>query len=122
RLVQAVELPHQGALSRDILTEQGMHLSRLHVETDLGVGHYAGKALHDIAHLRVTHLIRLLKEGRPSGAPEADPNVIFGYGAPSVRPCTRRSSGLPASAAQPPAALRIHAYGRPSGHPWPRPT
>ncbi len=60
RLVQAVELPHQGALSRAVLPEQGVHFPRLDVEADLGIGHHAGKALHDVAHLRVTHLIRFL--------------------------------------------------------------
>ena len=53
RLVQPVELPHESALARPVLPEQGMHLPGLHVEADLRVGPHAGEALDDVPHLDV---------------------------------------------------------------------
>ena len=53
RLVQAVELPHQGALAGAVFAQQGMHFPGVHVEADVGVGQHAREALDDVAHLHV---------------------------------------------------------------------
>jgi hypothetical protein len=53
--VHAVELPHEGALSRTIFAEERMDFAGPNVETDAIIRHHARKALHDIEQLDVLY-------------------------------------------------------------------
>jgi hypothetical protein len=60
-LVQAVELPHERALTGTVFAEQGVHLAGGNLEADPGIGHDAGETLHDVAHRDVPGLLLLFR-------------------------------------------------------------
>ena len=53
RLVEAVELAHQGTFAGSIFPKQCMHFAGAHIEANLGICQHTGEALNDIAHLDV---------------------------------------------------------------------
>ena len=62
RYGQAIEDVHEGGLAGAVLSQQRMDLPRPQIEVDVIVGHDAGIALRDAAHLK-------LQVGFCSGAP-----------------------------------------------------